>query len=312
MGYTPAASRSGYHERGGEDKLQQSLNNNQSTTATGASTSSRAIKKSSSSSSSNGLSRGVEVRSRPVEYSSAMVETLFACTGPGAMDFVDDTSAGVCGNSIGDLQSDNGKTTSGLCFSSIGEVASYVAWGGILPPNVMSSEVASNVIINRQSSSSNTGSLSRRSIADNSNKDFSPCPALPPAVMLSNWNALASLARSMAYQSAGSYCETTYTRTGGPFERITEYEEQQSGRGRAPFTPTECLGMIWEMANNPSRSIVDEASRSSSVKVEQVFDAHMLQLLGVAISPVMGSVEKGQRLSEMLMDIVIDVVRILV
>lgn len=309
MGYTPAASRSGYHERGGEDKLQQSLINNQSTTDIRASTSSKAIKKSSS---SNGLSRGVEVRSRPVEYSSAMVETLFACTGPGAMDFVDDTSAGVCGNSIGDLQSDKGKTSSRLCFSSIGEVASYVAWGGILPPNVMSSEVASNIIINRQSSSSNTGSLSRRSIVDNSNKDFSPCPALPPAMMLSNWNALASLARSMAYQSAGSYCETTYTRTGGPFERITEYEEQESGRGRAPFSPTECLGMIWEIANNPSRLSTDEANSSLAVKVEQVFDAHMLQLLGVAISPVMGSVEKGQRLSEMLMDIVIDVVRVIV
>jgi hypothetical protein len=305
MGYTPAASRSGYHERGGEDKLPQSLNHSQATTDAGASTSSKAIKKSSS---SNGLSRGVEVRSRPVEYSSAMVETLFACTGPGAMDFVDDASTAVCGTSAGDFKTDRGNSTTGFSFSSIAEVASYVAWGGILPPNVMSSEAASNVIIKRQSNSNN-GSSSRRSIIDNSTKGFSPCPTLPPAMLLSEWNALAYLARSMVYQTAGSYCETTYIRTGGPFEHITEYGEQQGSRGRAPFTPTECLGMIWELAHSPSQVTTNENKGFTVVAVDKVFDAHLLQLLGVAISPVMGAVEKGQRLSEMLMDIVIDVVR---
>ena len=116
----------------------------------------------------------------------------------------------------------------------------------------------------------------------------------------------------MVYQTAGSYCETTYIRTGGPFERITEYGEQQHSRGRAPFTPTECLGMIWELANNPSQATTNEEKGFTVVAVEKVFDAHLLQLLGVAISPVMGAVEKGQRLSEMLMDIVIDVVRELI
>jgi hypothetical protein len=46
------------------------------------------------------------------------------------------------------------------------------------------------------------------------------------------------------------------------------------------------------------------------VAPEGVFDAHLLQLLGVAVSPAMGAEEKGQKLSEMLMDIVIDVVGI--
>lgn len=304
MGYTPAASRSGYHERGGEDKFPQSA-----TTDTGASTSSKTMKKSNS---INSLSRGVEVRSRPVEYSSAMVETLFACTGPGAMDFVDDTNTVVCGNSTGDLRIlDKGKSSSstGLFFSNIGEVAAFVAWGGILPPGVMSSEAASNILIKRQSNN-NGSSSSRRSVVDNSAKGFSPCPALPPAMLLSEWNALASLARSMAYQSAGSYCETTYTRTGGPFERITEYGEHQGCRGGAPFTPTECLGMIWEIANTALPKVNEDSRSSTVVAAEEVFDAHLLQLLGVAISPMMGAVEKGQRLSEMLMDIVIDVVSV--
>jgi hypothetical protein len=146
-------------------------------------------------------------------------------------------------------------------------------------------------------------------MVDNSTKGFKPCPALPPAQFLSDWNALASLARSMAYQSAGSYCETTYTRMGGPFERITEYDEQRGRGGAAPFTPTECMGMIWEIANNPRQPTTDEES-FTVVAAEKVFDAHLLQLLGVAISPTMGAIEKGQRLSEMLIDIVIDVVRI--
>jgi hypothetical protein len=49
---------------------------------------------------------------------------------------------------------------------------------------------------------------------------------------------------------------------------------------------------------------------TSTVAPEKVFDAHLLQLLGVAVSPAMGAEEKGQKLSEMLMDIVIDVVSI--
>ena len=93
MGYTPAASRSGYPER--EEKT--SSNNNQiidgrktppPPTSEGGG-GGMLLSRPSNNNSSNSI-RDVEVRSRPVEYSSAMVETFFACTGPGAMNFVDE------------------------------------------------------------------------------------------------------------------------------------------------------------------------------------------------------------------------------
>jgi len=327
MGYTPAASRSGYHER--EEKT--SSNNNQ--IIDGRKTpppppsegggGGMLLSRSSNNNSLNSI-RDVEVRSRPVEYSSAMVETFFACTGPGAMNFVDEgegysgmnsrdtnnpkrmmsqNSSSFRGSSARDL---NGNTTNA---AGIAEVAAYVAAGGLLPPGGIL-EAASTMTRQIQTSimNSNTagGSSRRLSLADTP-KNFTPCPTLPQDELLLEWNSLSSLARSMAYQSSGSYCETTYIQSGGPFERITKYDgEEHTVGGEAPFTPTECMGMIWSIANSGISSTSPKAS-PVVVAAEDVFDAHLLQLLGVAISPKMGVVDKGQRLSEMLLDIVIDV-----
>lgn len=200
--------------------------------------------------------------------------------------------------------------------SRMAEVAAYVAAGGVIPPGE-SLDAASTVVAARRYNDGvgddpGGGTSSRRlPIDSNAARSFSPCPALPPARLFSEWNMLSSLARSMAYQSAGSYCETTYARTGGPFERISDYRGGGGGGGEAPFTPIECLGMIWGIANDarlPTTACAIISEETSTVAAEKVFEAHLLQLLGVAVSPAMGAVEKGQRLSEMLMDIVIDVV----
>ena len=327
MGYTPAASRSGYHERG-EEKT--SSNNNQiidgrktppPPTSEGGGGGMLLSRSSHNNNSSNSI-RDVEVRSRPVEYSSAMVETFFACTGPGAMNFVDKGEGGMNGRDTnnpkrmmsqgsssfrGSSTRDSNGTTNA---AGIAEVAAYVAAGGILPPGGIL-EAASTMTRQLQTSSMNSntgggGSSRRLSLADTP-KNFTPCPTLPQDELLLEWNSLSSLARSMAYQSSGSYCETTYIQSGGPFERITKYNgEEHTVGGEAPFTPTECMGMIWSIANSGVSSTSPKAS-PVVVAAEDVFDAHLLQLLGVAISPKMGVVEKGQRLSEMLLDIVIDI-----
>ncbi len=209
------------------------------------------------------------------------------------------------------------------------EVAAYVAAGGVVPPGDSldaASTIAAarryndGVVVGDDRGGGGGGGISSRRllpIVDNhAARAFSPCPMLPPARLLSEWNMLSSLARSMAYQSAGSYCETAYVRTGGPFERIAEYrggDGRRLPRGEAPFGPIECLGMIWGIANDarlPTTTTTAPAvsDGTSTVAPEKVFDAHLLQLLGVAVSPAMGAEEKGQKLSEMLMDIVIDVV----
>lgn len=327
MGYTPAASRSGYHER--EQKASNNqITNGRKTPPPPSSTSEGGggMLSRSSNNSSNSI-RDVEVRSRPVEYSSAMVETFFACTGPGAMSFVDESegASGINGrdsnnpkrmmsqgsssfrrSSTGD-GFNNGNTTNA---AGIAEVAAYVAAGGILPSGGIL-EAASTMTRQLQTSSMNSntgGSSSRRLSLADTPKNFTPCPTLPQDELLLEWNSLSSLARSMAYQSSGSYCETTYIQSGGPFERITKYDgEEHTVGGEAPFTPTECMGMIWSIANSGVSSTSSPKASPVIVAAEEVFDAHLLQLLGVAISPKMGVVEKGQRLSEMLLDIVIDV-----
>lgn len=358
MGYTPAASRSGHYEREEKSGLNSSSTSQQhhkreqssssspipnggtlaapvsSTTASdnnaGGGGGVNLLYNRSSNNSANSI-RDVEVRSRPVEYSSAMVETFFACTGPGAMGMVDDTplnssSRGMISRddninnnnrSMMSSSSHHGSTSFRRGSSShdimpassagIAEVAAYVAAGGILPPVGGVLEAVSTMTRQYNTRNSNGGG-SRRPMADVT-KNFSPCPILPPDQLLLEWNALSSVARSMAYQSAGSYCETTYIQAGGPFERITDH----GAGGEAPCSPTECMGMIWGIANSArlpvekTNNINGKASPPSVVAAEKVFDAHLLQLLGVAISPALGNVEKGQRLSEMLMDIVIDV-----
>ena len=356
MGYTPAASRSGHYEREEKSGLNSSSTSHNhkreqssssspipnggtlaapvsSTTASDSNAGGGGVNyyNRSSNNSANSI-RDVEVRSRPVEYSSAMVETFFACTGPGAMGMVDDTPLNSSSQGMISRDGNNNNNNRSMMPSSshhgsssfrrgssshdmmpassagIAEVAAYVAAGGILPPVGGVLEAASTMTRQYNTRNSNGGGGgSRRPMADVT-KNFSPCPILPPDQLLLEWNALSSVARSMAYQSAGSYCETTYIQAGGPFERITEH----GAGGEAPCSPTECMGMIWGIANSArlpvekTNNINGEAS-PSVVAAEKVFDAHLLQLLGVAISPALGNVEKGQRLSEMLMDIVIDV-----
>ncbi len=345
MGYTPAASRSGYQERGGEERASQPLSKKLAVTENSGGlpppSSSEALVRSGiykykRHNSANSM-RDVAVRPRPLDYGSALVETFFACTGPGAMTMMLDDSGVVGRNrlvpprsqrstSTGSMRDDGSKTgrataSASSRFSHMAEVAAYVAAGGVVPPSE-SLDAASTIALARRYNDGVVGddrggggiSSRRLPIVDNhAARAFSPCPTLPPARLLSEWNMLSSLARSMAYQSAGSYCETAYARTGGPFERIAEYRGGGGGgSAEAPFAPIECLGMIWGIANNarlPTTALT-VSEESMTVAPEKVFDAHLLQLLGVAVSPAMGAEEKGQKLGEMLMDIVIDVVSI--
>jgi len=317
MGYTPAASRTGYHER---DEKNPGTSNQ-----TFDGTMATEIR---SNNSANAI-RDVEVRSRPVEYSSAVVETFFACTGPGAMGMVHDgsltggggsASGGASGRSLSSSkQSSSSIKASGNSNSNnhsnalgVAEVAAYVAAGGILPPGGILAAVSS--FTNSMRSANNGG---RRPLADTKDsktnlsvgRSFLPCPTLSPERLVAPecWNSLRSLALSMAYHAAGS-CETTYLQEGGPFERL-------GNGGEAPHSSMECMDLIEAIANNTTEPILsskEEGGRASAVvpvvvAAEEVFDAHLLQLLGVAISPAMGRVEKGQRMSEILMDIVINV-----
>ena len=353
MGYTPAASRSGHYER---EEKSNGLNSSHhkreqsssspipnggaalaaplSSTTASDNNAGGGMNYNRSSNNSFNSTRDVEVRSRPVEYSSAMVETFFACTGPGAMGMVDDTPLNSSSQGMINRDGNNSNNNNRSMMSSsshhgsssfrrgssshdimpassagMAEVVAYVAAGGILPPVGGVLEAASTMTRQYNTRSSNGGTHSRRPIMADATKNFSPCPILPHDQLLSEWNSLSSVARSMAYQSAGSYCETTYIQAGGPFERITDH----GAGGEAPCSPTECMGMIWGIANSARLPVEQtnnngtEVSSPSEVAAEKVFDAHLLQLLGVAISPALGKVEKGQRLSEMLMDIVIDV-----
>jgi hypothetical protein len=355
MGYTPAASRSGYQERGVEE------NDNPLSKKQAIDDGGRIPPSSSSSSSSMALvgsgmykykrhnstnsMRDVAVRSKPLNYGTAVVDTFFACTGPGAMSMVVDDSGIIGGGrhrkasgyscstsqhstSGGPIRGNgkkNGRAVASVSSRSscMAEVAAYVAAGGVVPPGEDLDSPSTIVAARRHNDvgDEQCAILSRRLpiVDNNAVRAFSPCPALPPTLLFSEWNMLSSLARSMAYQSTGSYCEMTYARTGGPFERMAEHQGGDDCGGgcgaEAPFAPVECLGMIWGIANSsrlPSTLLSWKVLEDTSTVVapEKVFDAHLLQLLGVAVSPAMGAVEKGQRLSEMLMDIVIDVVSI--
>ena len=262
--------------------------------------------------------RDVEVRSRPVEY-SAVVETLFACTVPGAMSMVGDSNGGGGQSNMSQGSSSrkggNNKlgSTGGL---GMAEAAAYVCAGGILPPGGILA-AASNIISNASSNSTGSSGSGRRPPLDGSSgsasgRNFSPCPTVNPEQLLSEcWNPLCSLALSMAYAASGC-CETAYVQNGGPFEQLNATgEDGHGGEGEAPFTPMECMDMIEGVANtnNIATNVEKNDDRIETVGAEEVFDAHLLQLLGVAISPSMGKVaEGGRRLSEMLMDIVINVV----
>ena len=362
LGYTPMASRSGYQEQlrcsssneGGEKTL---TTNTTTTSLSSHKTASRSTTKygliNNSSSSSTvttiavPLSRDVVVRSRSLDYSTAISDTIFACTGPGAMSLVIDdnnnnskrrrTTKSVSpmrppptknrgrrsiinnNNSISSVTTTSSNHNSN---NSMTEVAKYVAGGGIVPSG-SSMDASSTIALARRYN--NNDQCHRRMLTPTTlNNNFCSCPVLPPSRLFVEWDILSSLARSMAYQMAGSYCESEYARSGGPFERVGVYqglegggESNSGGSGsEAPFTAIESLGMIWGIANSrqlsmttttTTNAISEKEPTSLIVSAEKVFDAHLLQLLGVAISPVMCAVVKGQRLSDMLLDIVIDV-----
>lgn len=239
-----------------------------------------------------------------MEYSNAVVETFFACTGPGAMGVVDD--GGPSSGSTSGRASSSSKQltpssvapsggTNNLASLGAAEAVAYVAAGGILSPG----DVPGGRGGGRRPPSEGSGG-----------RVLAPCPALPPGRLLApgGWNPLGSLARSMVYCAAGS-CETAYLREGGPFERLPA----GAGEGGAPHAPEDCVAMIEGIAGRAAPPALSSAEGGAVaapiVKAEEVFQAHLLQLLGVAIAPAMGRVERGQKLNEMLMDVVINVVR---
>ena len=295
--------------------------------------------------------RGVEVRPKPAGY-SAVVDTLFACTGGsaamGAVLEDDDregrrrwrrrralddgrgagiapsrggraaaggdagfarrsssspslaTTAGAARQADGSVDIRGGRTGYDAAPMGISQVAAYVAAGGALP-------------LGRQRHVEMEGG-----IVGEGGGNFGPCPTIPPEMLLSEhcWDSPSFLARSMLYHASG-FCETTYVEDGGPFERlgtIIPADGESVRGGEAPRSPLECIKLIEELANSESplyardkEGVDGDAAR---ITPEEIFEAHLLQLLGVAISPVMGRVEEasGQKLSEMLIDVVINLV----
>ena len=231
--------------------------------------------------------RDVEVRSRPMEYSSAISETFFACAGPSAMGTVmDDRNDSASSASLGRLNL-NGDAANSNLASGIADVAAYVAAGGILPPGGVSVAAANIAAIRNRAMLVNQVagvSGSRRSYQPPPS-NFGPCPILEREKLLETWNPLASLAQSMSYHAAGC-CETRYVEMGGPFEIGVDTKD-------AAYSVTECIGVIQEIA-------------TSSSAADAVFDAHLLQLLGVAISPTMANKEVLQS-SEAMFDVLVDV-----
>ena len=371
LGYTPMASRSGYQEQlrcsssnneGGEKTLTTNTTTTSSSSLLSHKTASRSTTKNglinNSSSSSTvttiavPLSRDVVVRSRSLDYSTAISDTIFACTGPGAMSLVIDDNnnnskrrrttksvspmrppppknrgrRSIINNNNNSISSVTTTPSNHNSNNSMTEVAIYVACGGIVPSG-SSMDASSTIALARRYN--NNDQCHRRMLTPTTlNNNFCSCPVLPPSRLFVEWDMLSSLARSMAYQMAGSYCESEYARSGGPFERMGVYQGLEGGGGgesnsggsgsEAPFTAIESLGMIWGIANSRQLSVTTTTTTTTNaisekeptsliVSAEKVFDAHLLQLLGVAISPVMCAVVKGQRLSDMLLDIVIDV-----
>ena len=324
LGYTPAASRSTFMEREDGGESGGGTPNNGMGSGGGVSSRSRSPiptlegagqpppRRGHSSSSSSGSQmkkkslkkkkknyehypsvRDVEVRSRPMEYSSAISETFFACAGPSAMGTVmedrNDSSVGGVASvpSVGRLNL-HGDTANCNLASGIADVAAYVAAGGILPPGGVSVAAANIAAIRNRAMLANQVagvSGSRRSYQPPPS-NFGPCPTLEREKLLETWNPLASLAQSMSYHAAGC-CETRYVEMGGPFESGGVDTKDSA------YSVTECLGVIQEIA-------------TSSSAAEAVFDAHLLQLLGVAISPTMANKEVLQS-SEAMFDVLVDV-----
>jgi hypothetical protein len=232
--------------------------------------------------------RDVEVRSRPMEYSTAISETLFACTGPSAMGTVmEDRNDSSVGGSLGRFNHGDVANSISNLASGIADVAAYVAAGGILPPGGVSVAVANIATIRNRAMLANQVagvSGSRRSYQPPPS-NFGPCPTLAAGQLLEKWNPLASLVQSMLYHAAGC-CETRYVEMGGPFESGVDTKD-------AAYSVTECIHVIQQIA-------------TSSSAAETVFDGHLLQLLGVATSPTMANKEMLQS-SEAIFDILVEV-----
>jgi hypothetical protein len=227
----------------------------------------------------NGSGGGnVEVRLRTVEYGAVLSETFFACTAP-SMALVDDADvlAGAAGGGIAAKNSFKRNKN-----SVASELAAYVASGGVL-----SSDFADLLGIQHDESPS-PQQQQRRRVAGN----FGPCPTID-SELLDAWDPCTSITRSMSYQAAGC-CETSYVDNGGPF-RISWGNDSHHSK-EAPHSISDCIRVISGIAQHPSPGVA-----------ERVFDGHLMQLLGVATRALVEMEEDGDKLSEKLLDILVDV-----
>jgi hypothetical protein len=264
-GYTPAASRSGYFEESGE-------------------------KSNNGGGGSKGSTSVYEVRSRPVEYSTALTETFFACTAP-SMALVDaDTrakeevvSTSTMNNSMKSHHNGVGEKNR---MESLELLAAYVAGGGVLSSSDVGA-VASEIVLGMNESSSSQ-QRRRRHVANHGN--IGPCPIIESESLLDAWDPFTSLTRSMLYQAWGC-CETSYVEMGGPFR--VSWENDSFGE-EAPHSISDCI-----------RAISGIAQHSPPGVVERVFDGHLMQLLGVATHALLDAGNNEQ--SEKLLDILVDV-----
>ena len=246
-GYTPATSRSGYYEE-------------------------KTIEKKSG-------GTGVEGRPKPVEYSTALSETFFACTTP-SMTLVDEGGTKTPNSAI--RGSDKGIERNGEKLIA-SELAAYVATGGILPTDL--------AMVASQLSLYESPQQQRRRIAGNGT--FGPCPVFKIESFLNAWDPFVSLAQSMSYQAFGC-CESTYMEIGGPFR--TSWDNQDYWNTSAHST-SECVHVIDGIAHHPMPGVA-----------EQVFNAHLMQLLGVSISALMkkDDAPEGQTLMNILIDVALN------
>jgi hypothetical protein len=255
-GYTPASSRSGYCEEKSEKK----------SGGVGEVVGSR--------------NDGVEVRSRPVEYGTALTETLFACTAP-SMSLVDEgVSTNVKGGGVGKENRDG----------YISELAAHVASGGIVSD-------LSAASLNSKVESSSQQQQRRRivGVTTNNGTFIGPCPPLGES-LLQAWDPLVSLSQSMSYQAC-SCCETSYMEMGGPY-RISWGEEIYATE--AAHSTSECLRVIYGVSQHPNGEVA-----------EYVFDSHLMQLLCVATCALTSNVEdepeNNVKSSQELLNILVDV-----
>lgn len=259
-GYTPATSRSGYYEEKTVEKK---------------------------SGGGNSSSAGVEVRPRPVEYSTALSETFFACTAP-SVALVDDgvmqttpPNSAFKSSIVSSVRSSTNRGGDGENLVA-SELAAYVATGEILPTDL--GAVASQLEMYESSQQQ------RRRLTGIGS--FGPCPSIRGDSLLDAWNPLVSLSQSMSYQATGC-CETSYMGMGGPF-RIA-WGNESYGK-EAAHTMSECIRVISGIAQHPTPGVA-----------ENVFDTHSMQLLGVATRARLDSGNDTVNLSKKLLDILVDV-----